>query len=303
LSPELLQSLARDPDATTYQFVFVAEPASGVQESASNGMLSERLIAENDSLRALYRELERYTRSLEAEQEPRNDSATRALKQCQDELARTQDSHARAAAEVLEVRLERDEMRQELVRRVAEAHQMHEDLRHCKSEVVIKEAYVAHLRQQVLAMSPFVSERDQLLAERDQLRAEREPLLADCARLEEAISDLRQQLRAQHQRVSERDGQLRMERKRSQAERRQLIAQRDRILAERGLLLARQGQLEREYRALQRYIDSAGVQIVESMILRLKAFPMAFNATRAVARKIARRMGMPAERIAKRSNA
>lgn len=274
VSPELLQILARDPDATTYQFVFVAEPASGVQESPSNGMLSERLIAENDSLQ-----------------------------------------------------LERDEIREELIRRVAEAHQMHQDLKHCKAEVVIKEAYVAHLRQQVLTISPLVSERDQLLAERDQLRAERELLLADCARLEEArqdierrtreaeqlqlrvrhcqeevvvkdakISDLRQRLRAQHQLVSERDEQL-------QARRSQVIAQRDQMLTERGLLLARQGHLERKCRALQRYIDSAGVQIVESMIVRLKAFPMAFNATRTVARKIARRDGMPAEGIAKRSNA
>ena len=320
VSPELLQSLARDPDATTYQFVFVAEPASGVLGAPSNETLSERLIAENDSLLALYRELERYTRSLEAERALRNDNAARALQQCQDDLARTRDSHARATAESLEVQLERDEIRQELIRRVAEAHRMDRDLKHCKAEVVIKEAYVAHLRQQVLAISPLLSERDQLLAERDQLRAERDPLLAGCARLDEArqeierctrevvvkdtqISDLRQQLLAQHQLVSERDKQLRAVRKQRRARQRQLIAQRDQMLAEKGLLLARQGRLEKKSRALQRYADSAGIQIVESMISRLRAFPMAFKATRAVARKIARRDGMPAERIAKRSNA
>jgi hypothetical protein len=81
------------------------------------------------------------------------------------------------------------------------------------------------------------------------------------------------------------------------------MAQRNQMLTERGLLMAQQGHLERKFRALQRYSGSAGFQIVESLISRLKAFPMAFNATRAVARRIARRDGMPGERIAKRSNA
>ena len=310
VSPELLQSLARDPDATTYQFVFVAEPANGLVRSPSNGMLSERLIAENDSLLAQYRKLEQYTRSLEAERAQRNESAACALQQCQDELARTQAMHARAAAESLEVQLERDEIRQELIRRVEEAHRMHQDLKHSKAEVVIKEAFVVHLRQQLLAINPLVLERDQLLAERDrllaerdQLRSEREPLLAGCARLDGAISDLRQQLLAQHEVVSERNKQLRVGRKRLRAKRRQLIAQRDQRLAERGLLLARQEHLERKLRALRKYTDSAGFQIVERAISRLRSFPTAFKATKAVAHKIARRNGMPAERISERSNA
>ena len=46
LSSELLDSLARDPDATTYQFVFVAGRKDRIPASPPGGMLSERLIAE-----------------------------------------------------------------------------------------------------------------------------------------------------------------------------------------------------------------------------------------------------------------
>jgi hypothetical protein len=64
---ELLQSLASDPDATTYQFVFVAGPTNLSAVTHSGGMLSERLLAENEGLRAQFEESETYTRNLEAD--------------------------------------------------------------------------------------------------------------------------------------------------------------------------------------------------------------------------------------------
>jgi len=61
---------ARDPDATTYQFVFVAGLKDGLLASPPGGVLAERLIAENDSLLAQYRELQTYVKSLEADRRP-----------------------------------------------------------------------------------------------------------------------------------------------------------------------------------------------------------------------------------------
>ena len=155
-------------------------------------MLSERLLAENEGLRAQFKELETYTKNLEADLAARLDGAARELKECQDELAQARSMQARATAESLEVQRERDELRQELIRRTQEAHQMHRDLRHSKADVVVKDAFISDLRQQLLVIDPLVSQRDQLatghkrlsakckqlVARRDQLVEERRRLLA-----------------------------------------------------------------------------------------------------------------------------
>jgi 2-polyprenyl-3-methyl-5-hydroxy-6-metoxy-1,4-benzoquinol methylase len=175
---ELLQSLASDPDATTYQFVFVAGRTYGSAITHSGGMLSERLLAENEGVRAQFKELERYTKNLEADLAVRLDAAARELKEYQDELAQAQSMQARATAESLEVQRERDELRQELIRRTQEAHQMHRDLRHSKADGVVKEAFISDLRQQLLAIDPLVSQRDQLARGYKRLSAKCEQLVA-----------------------------------------------------------------------------------------------------------------------------
>ena len=109
-----------------------------------------------------FRELETYTRNLEADLAARLDGAARELKECQDELAQAQSMQARATAESLEVQRERDELRQELIRRTQEAHQMHRDLKHSRADVVVKDAFISDLRQQLLVIGPLVSQRDQL---------------------------------------------------------------------------------------------------------------------------------------------
>ena len=202
---ELLQSLASDPDATTYQFVFVAGRTNGSAITHSGGMLSERLLAENEGLRAQFKELETYTRNLEADLAARLDGAARELKECQDELAQAQSMQARATAESLEVQRERDELRQELIRRTQEAHQMHRDLRHSRADVVVKDAFISDLRQQLLADRPIgfaagsVMRRDhkrlsakceQLVARRHQLVEERRRLLARQEALETKLRAL-----------------------------------------------------------------------------------------------------------------
>ena len=175
---ELLQSLASDPDATTYQFVFVAGRTYGSAITHSGGMLSERLLAENEGLRAQFKELERYTKNLEADLAARLDGAARELKECQDELAQARSMQARATAESLEVQRERDELRQELIRRTQEAHQMHRDLRHSRADGVVKDAFISDLRQQLLAIDPLVSQRDQLATGHKRLSAKCEQLVA-----------------------------------------------------------------------------------------------------------------------------
>ena len=201
---EVLQGLASDPDATTYQFVFVAGRTNLSSEAHSGGMLSERLLAENEGLRAQFKELETYTKNLEADLAARLDGAARELKECQDELAQARSMQARGTAESLEVQRERDELRQELVRRTQEAHQMHRDLRHSRADVVVKDAFISDLRQQLLAINPLVSQRDhfatrhkrlsakceQLVARRQQLVEERRRLLARQEALETSLRAL-----------------------------------------------------------------------------------------------------------------
>ena len=96
LPTELLQSLASDPDATTYQFVFVAGRTNRSAVTHSGGMLSERLLAENEALLEQFKELETYTKNLEADRAARLDGAAREIKECQDELAQAQSLQARA---------------------------------------------------------------------------------------------------------------------------------------------------------------------------------------------------------------
>jgi 2-polyprenyl-3-methyl-5-hydroxy-6-metoxy-1,4-benzoquinol methylase len=175
---ELLQSLASDPDATTYQFVFVAGRTHGSAITHSGSMLAERLLAENEGLRAQFKELESYIKNLEADLAVRLDGAARELKECQDELAQARSMQARATAESLEVQRERDELHQELIRRMQEAHQMHRDLRHSRADGVVKEAFISDLRQQLLAIDPVVSQRDQLATVHKRLSAKCEQLVA-----------------------------------------------------------------------------------------------------------------------------
>ncbi len=352
---EVLESLARDPDATTYQFIFVAGREGRLRATAGNGMLAERLLAENDAMLARFRELgtyaqnleadraariesaaqatvrydallsqlrelEDYTKKLDADRTARIEGAARELKQHDEALARARDMHAEASRESHQLRLERDELRQELTRRLDEAHQSHLALRHCKADIVFKEAFIADLRQQLLAIEPLIAQRDQLvvqqdqwlaqqqqlLAEREQLLAEREQLLdehgqllaersalirsqAEVNRRDAVIAKLHHKL---DRLVAERD-QSAAERKRLMAERRQLSAQRDHLVSERSAILKRQDDLETSLRALRTYTKSAAFRIVEGMIRRLRSMPGVYRTASAMARKIAGGSGEP----------
>jgi chromosome segregation ATPase len=335
---ELLQTLATDPDATTYQFVFVAGRMNGVPEPHSGAMLSERLLAENEALTAQFKDLETHARSLQSERADieaiqaqaaaekesllarlaeaeetakrlegdltaaRTDAAReldasrdelarlqslqsrataeqaellvrfkdvetyakrleadltavredaeRDLDACRDELARTRALQSLGAAEALEAQRERDELRNELLHWTRETHEKHRDLKHCKADLAIREAFIDDLRQQLLALQPVVSERDQLWLERNQLSK-------------------------QHARLAGR-------RKRSSI-------RHGKLLEERRRLLARQREMEKALAALRTHADSAGFRITEAVIQRLRRFPMVFETTRKIARRVAGR--------------
>ena len=278
VSAELLQSLASDPDTTTYQFVFVAERVNGLHASVPSAMLSERLLAQNEVLLKQSRELEAYTKSLEADRAARLDSSEQLLaqnetllkqfreletyaknleaelKECKDELVQTRSLQVRASAASLEVQRERDELRQELIRRTAEAHQMHRDLKHFKADVVVKDAFISELRQQLREINPLVSQRDQLLAKRDQFVAEHKRLSDKC---------------------------------------KQLIARRDQLVEERRVLSVRLAESEKTLRSLRAYSNSAGFRFTEGVIARLRSVPIAFTTSRAIVRKIVNRKDTP----------
>jgi 2-polyprenyl-3-methyl-5-hydroxy-6-metoxy-1,4-benzoquinol methylase len=289
LSAELLQSLASDPDTTTYQFVFVAERVNGLHASPPSAMLSERLLAQNEALLKQSRELETYTKSLEADRAARLDSseqllaqneallkqfreleayaknmeadraakldsAVREIKECQDELVQTRSLQVRASAASLEVQRERDELRQELIRRTAEAHQMHRDLKRFKADVVVKDAFISELRQQLREIKPLVSQRDELLAKRDQFVVEHKRLSDKC---------------------------------------KQLIVRRDQLLEERRVLSVRLAESEKTLRSLRAYTNSAGFRFTEGVIARLRSVPIVFTTTRAIVRKSVNRKDTP----------
>jgi hypothetical protein len=191
IPPDLLQRLAADDDAETYQFVFVARPAFERRAIAPGASLSERLLAENELLRSRFAEVEAYARSLEgaalkaADAAPSADSSALAI-ELERRLAQARQTglalHADLAAKdaiIAEVRQEfervteetrqaqlvlgvhrpdvavqdasKTELRAELERRMKEAHQMHLALRHAKADIAVKEAFIAALRQDVSA--------------------------------------------------------------------------------------------------------------------------------------------------------
>lgn len=116
---QVLQRLGDDPDATTYQFVFVAVPAdTAATQPPSGESLAERLQLRVTELEGQYRQLETYARSLE--------------RQNRDQQAQVENLPA---------------LREELARRMEELSLRHLELRHLQSDLSVKEAFIADLRR------------------------------------------------------------------------------------------------------------------------------------------------------------
>ena len=117
--------------------------------------------------------------------------------------------------------------------------------------MVVKEAFISELRQQLREIDPLVSQRDQLLAKRDQF-------------------------------VAEQSNGYRYKCK-------QLIARRDQLVEERLFLSARLADSEKTLRALRTYANSAGFRFTEGVIARLRSVPIIFTPTESIVRRIVKR--------------
>jgi 2-polyprenyl-3-methyl-5-hydroxy-6-metoxy-1,4-benzoquinol methylase len=174
-APEVLEAIAADPDATIYQFVFVARRR--IDETVApypGAMLSERLLTELERLKARFAEVEQYARNLAADRE-----------------------------RLLGIEGQVHEVKAELGRRMAEAQQRHLELRYAKAEIAVKQAFIDELRQDLQAEPRKFDETERALRLRleakarkfdkgMQAAAERTRALKDrIARLETEVRTLR----------------------------------------------------------------------------------------------------------------
>ena len=202
--PELLETITRDPDATTYQFVFVAGPNGRPERpiAGAGAMLAERLLGDLESLKVRFVEVEEYARNLAADRERLLDARHTQAEDLRIALEQEREQHAaelttlRAAAASLadereerdrelahereerhrELEHERDELRRELEHRMREAHQRQLELKHTKLEIAVKEGFIHELRQDLQTTETRVSELEsrtgRIAAERDRLAVE-----------------------------------------------------------------------------------------------------------------------------------
>ena len=166
--PSILESLSQDPDATTYQFIVEASPADRTPAPPHPAStLSERLQQQVSDHRAQYRQLESYTKRLELQLDEQtaslqasreeNQQLARALGEArlsreQLRLTQVDAEHSRKqlaekAAELEGVRACHAELTSELTARMHELRQRHEDMRHMRADLAVKEALVVHLRE------------------------------------------------------------------------------------------------------------------------------------------------------------
>ena len=166
VAPELLETVTRDPDATTYQFVFVAGPNGRPERpsatAAGGAMLAERLLADLESLKARFTEVEGFAHNLSADRE----GLRSALEQQQHRHAAELDA---LRAEGSGLAAAREELRRELELRMHEAQQRQLELKHAKLDIAVKEGFVHELRQE---LQTTASELGRLTAEGHRLEAE-----------------------------------------------------------------------------------------------------------------------------------
>jgi hypothetical protein len=125
VAPDLIEALLRDADALTYQFVFVGRPAARTTAPVPGAMLAESLLAETEQLRARLGEVEQYAMQLAADRKD--------------------------AGALADVTRDRDDLRDELGRRMAELHRQDLELKHRKADIAVKEAFIDDLREELQA--------------------------------------------------------------------------------------------------------------------------------------------------------
>jgi hypothetical protein len=131
LLSELEATQRRFAELETYTNSLEGEVKRRLDEETRLHHYSTRLVSELEATRRRFAELETYTKSLDADRE------------------RLLEDEARHLRDGTTLTRERDELRKELTERMEELRQKHVELRHCKADLAVKEAFIASLRTEL----------------------------------------------------------------------------------------------------------------------------------------------------------
>jgi methionine biosynthesis protein MetW len=289
ISEDLLERLARDRDATTYQFVFVARPADDARPTLSAATLSERLLHELEALRARFAELEAYAKSLEHEASRHATKTAEEVTAIKEELAYRVQNNERMKEELDRRGQEYRQMKEELDRRGQENRQMKEELDHrTRENHDIKDELGSQSQELAEELSSIKGELERRVKELVQKHLELRHTKADVAVKQAFVDHLRQQLESVNADAAVK--QASMDDLRQQLE--SVIDDRRRQLESGTILQTRFAALEGELVALRVYQNSAGFRLVERSIAALKRIPFAYTLARRLVRKISNGTGI-----------
>jgi 2-polyprenyl-3-methyl-5-hydroxy-6-metoxy-1,4-benzoquinol methylase len=224
ISSDLVASIRSDPEATTYELVFVASQAGNLAATTVAESLAERL--------------QRRVRDLAAENCALSERARRLGAEVDAREASARDAEARAS----QLQQSVVTLEAELSRRMEELRVRHHELRQLQTDVVDREAFIAQFRTKA------AMDRAALEALETQLRDARAEVNRYSAIVALPVDNTREnRLQAQ--------------------------------LAAPAIELARTRE---KLEALRAYASSKGFRLVDSIAVRLKRFPSAYNAVRAL---------------------
>jgi chromosome segregation ATPase len=131
ISPDVVASIRSDPEATTYEFVFVASHAANMVEPAPAASLAERL--------------QQRVRQLVAENCTLSERVPRLCAEVDAREAAARDAEARAS----QLQQSVGALEAELSRRMEELRVRHHELRELQADIVDREAFIAQFRTKV----------------------------------------------------------------------------------------------------------------------------------------------------------
>jgi len=265
ISPDLVASIRSDPDATTYEFMFVASHTRDLAGTAVAESLAERLQQRVTQLVAENCALSEQVRHLCAEVDAREASARDA----EERASRLQQSVGA--------------LESELSRRMEELRVRHHELHQLQTEIVDREAFIAQFRTKVAA------DRATLEALETQLRDAR----AEVVDREAVIAQFRTDVAADRAAREALQAQLRDAR--AEVDRYSTIpalpvdnTREDRMQAQLVAAATELARTREKLEALRTYANSKGFRLVDSIAVRLRRYPSAYYALRSLVRSVVR---------------
>jgi 2-polyprenyl-3-methyl-5-hydroxy-6-metoxy-1,4-benzoquinol methylase len=280
---QVVDALARDRDATTEHFVFVASPAMST-DRGEQPSLAEHLQTAVEDLKSANQRLDLRNRSLQQEVDARNRAVAELERRVSDLMAR------QAALEA------------QLRERMEELHQRHREVRYLQADMVVRDAFVAQLREEAMArggevdalradvdraraeVTDAAARASGYMAERDAARADAQHAAAQAAELARQAADYGRERDSARRELAERTSQLAIEalseRERSRAS----------VTAARLEAAEAQDALARsrvELQALRSYCNSAGFRLVDRASVALRRTPRLYVFLRGLVRRVA----------------